>query len=131
MTDKDKTNEFSFILKPAKYGIGVFAAHDIKTGTYLKLFHEENEPSVGMERKKKDVPKYFRQYCLDRGEMLWAPKDFGRMEIGWHLNHSKTPNAINRNYKYYAQRDILEGEEITIDYNSLEEPENAKADYYR
>jgi len=98
---KNKTDEFSFVIKPSKHGVGVFAAHGIRSGTYLRLFHEENEESVGVERKKKYVPEYFRQYCLDRGD------------------------------KYYAMRDIAKDEEITIDYNSLEEPEDAKADYYR
>src|ERR1035437_4522775 len=129
--NKEITNEFSFVLKPAQYGIGVFATHNIKAATYLRLFHVENAPSVGVERNKNDVPEYFQQYCLNRGEVLWSPRDFGRIEIGWHLNHSKTPNAVNRNYQYYALRDISEGEEITIDYNSLEEPEVAKEDYYR
>ena len=60
-----------------------------------------------------------------------CPKDFGCMEIGWYLNHSKTPNAYHRNYEYYALRDIKTGEEITVDYNTLEEPEEAKENYYK
>jgi SET domain-containing protein len=129
---QNSTDEFSFLLKPSEHGIGVFAAHDIKKGTYLRFFGGETEETdVSVVRKKEDVPEPFRQYCMDRGDTLRCPKDFGRMEVGWHLNHSKTPNAYHRNYDYYALRDILTGEEITIDYNSLEEPEEAKEDYYR
>jgi SET domain-containing protein len=128
---QNKTNEFSFILKPAEYGVGVFAAHGIKEGTYLRLFREEDDSRTAIVRKKEDVPEYFRQFCVSRGETLRCPSDFGRMEIGWHLNHSKTPNAQHRNYNYYALRDIKEGEEITIDYNTLEEPEDAKQEYYK
>lgn len=125
------TTEFSFVLKPAEHGIGVFAAHDIKEGTYLRFFADETElTDKSVKRNKKDVPEFFRQYCVDRGDILICPKDFGHMEVGWHLNHSKTPNAYHKNYDYYALRDIKEGEEITIDYNSLEEPEEAKEDYY-
>ncbi len=127
-----KTTEFSFILKPAEHGIGVFAAHDIKVGTYLRFFGDETiATDVSVIRDKKDVPEFFRQYCVDRGEKLQCPKDFGAMEVGWYLNHSKTPNAYHGNYDYYALRDIKEGEEITIDYNSLEEPEESKESYYR
>lgn len=128
-----KTTEFSFFLKAAEHGVGVFAAHDIKAGTYLRLFgDEENETNdVSVIRKKEDVPEFFQQWTVDRGVILRCPKDFGCMEIGWHLNHSKTPNAYHKNYNYFAIRDIKEGEEITIDYNSLEEPEEAKEDYYK
>ena len=128
----NKTTEFSFVLKPAKHGIGVFAVHNIKAGTYLRVFGDETEKTgVAVLRNKKDVPKFFRQYCVARKNTLFCPKDFGCMEIGWHLNHSKNPNAHHRDYKYYTLYDIKAGEEITIDYNTLEEPEEAKEDYYK
>ncbi len=131
MNMHNETTEFSFVLKPTKYGIGVFAAHNIKEETYLRLFRDEDASMVSIVRKKEDVPEFFRQYCVDRNDgNLLCPKDFGRMEAGWYLNHSKTPNAYHRDYNYYALRDILEGEEITIDYNFLEEPDEAKEEYY-
>ena len=129
---QDKTTEFSFILKPAEHGIGVFAFHDIKAETYLRLFGGETETTDALVlRNKENIPEFFEQYCIDRSKTLICPRDFGCMEIGWHLNHSKTPNAYHRNYKFYALRDIKLGEEITIDYNTLEEPEEAKDDYYK
>ncbi|MFA6047287.1 MAG: SET domain-containing protein [Parcubacteria group bacterium] len=125
-----KTTEFSFVLKPTEHGVGVFAAHDIKKGTYLRLFREEDEGRIAVTRKKEDVPEFFRQFCADRGDMLSCPRNFGHMEIGWYINHSKTPNTYHKNYNYYALRDIPAGEEITVDYNTLEEPEEAKEEYY-
>ena len=128
----DSTNEFSFILKPAKHGVGVFAVHDIKEGMYLRLFRDEGLPyNIAIDRNIKDVPKLFHSHCVSRGEVLKCPSDFGRMEIGWYLNHSETPNAYHIDYIYRAKRDIKSGEEITIDYNSLEEPEEVKEDYYK
>ena len=130
--NKDKTDEFSFVLKPAQYGVGVFATHDIKAGIFLRLFREKDDPRASVVRNKKDVPNMFIQYCLDRGDTLICPKDFGCMEIGWYLNHSKTPNAYHDDdYNYYASSDIKTGEEITIDYNLLGEPEDTKEDYFR
>jgi SET domain-containing protein len=130
--NKTVTTEFSFILKPAEHGVGVFAVHDIKKDTYLRFFAEETEATnMTIVRKKEDVPELFQQYCIDRGETLVCPRDFGRMEIGWHLNHSENPNAYHKNYDFYALRDIKEGEEITINYNALEEPEEAKENYYK
>lgn len=129
---KDGTDEFSFVLKPAEHGIGVFAAHDIKEGAYLRFFGGKTVlTNVTVIRNKEDVPEFFQQYCIDRDDKLVCPKDFRHMEIGWHLNHSKKPNAHHKNYDYYASRDIKAGEEITIDYNSLEEPEEAKGEYYK
>ena len=129
---KNETTEFSFILKSTKHGIGVFAAHDIKKDIYLRLFGNELlSGDVPALRKKEDVPEIFRQYCIDRPKGIICPGDFGRMEIGWYLNHSKTPNAYHRNYKYYSLRHIKAGEEITIDYNTLKEPEENKEDYYK
>ncbi len=129
---QNQTTEFSFVLKPVKYGVGIYATHDIKEGSYLRLFGDENKDRrASVIRDKKDVPKDFVPYCIDRGEKIACPKDFGCMEIGWYLNHSKSPNAFHRNYSYYALRDIKTGEEIVIDYNSLEEPEESKEDYYK
>ncbi len=133
---KDKTDEFSFILKPSSHGVGVFATHNIKQGTYLRLFSKQDE-GVNPDRElpKEDVPASFRGYCVDRGDTVICPRDFGEMPIGWYLNHSRTPNARHSNlkedYLWYASRDILAGEEILVDYNSLEEPPGAKEGYYR
>lgn len=60
-----------------------------------------------------------------------CPSDFGRMEVGWFINHSKNPNAYLREKEFYASRDILAGEEITTDYNLLGEPEEEREDYYK
>ncbi len=123
------TNEFSFILKPAEHGVGVFATNAIPAETRLHLFRDEDTHVP--TRNKEDVPEIFRQYCLSHENVLFCPKDFGHMEIGWYLNHSKNPNAYHREYTYYALRDIKSGEEITIDYNSFGEPEEMKEDYYK
>jgi SET domain-containing protein len=130
---QDATNEFSFILKPAEHGIGVFAAHDIAKGVHLAMFGEEERLDArSLVRRTMGVPEPFRGYCMDWGTELVCPKDFSCMPIGWYLNHSKAPNAErDKGYRWYASRDIRSGEEITIDYNSLEEPEEVKEDYYR
>ncbi|HEX5430176.1 MAG TPA: SET domain-containing protein [Patescibacteria group bacterium] len=128
-----ETNEFSFLLKPAKYGIGVFAVHDIAKGTQLRMFeNEEGLSAESLARDKASVPDQFRGYCLDWGDKLICPPDFSQMSIGWYLNHSQNPNAVrNADYKWFALQDIKAGEEITIDYNTLEEPEEVKEDYYK
>jgi len=126
-----KTTEFSFTLKPTLHGVGVFAVNDIKSGTHLWLFRDETAATEARILKNDAVPPFFRQYCVSmENDMLFCPSDFGHMEIGWYLNHSKTPNASHKNYEYYAIKDIMADEEITIDYNTLQEPEECKDDYY-
>jgi SET domain-containing protein len=54
------------------------------------------------------------------------------MEVGWYLNHSFEPNAACKEPdEFYASRDITAGEEVLIDYNSLDEPEDKKDDFYK
>lgn len=131
-----ETNEFSFRLKPSEHGIGVFALHDIEKGTYLRLFGDKNKEGNFESRTRsipvKDIPAELEEYCVSRGETANCPQDFGQMAVGWYLNHSGTPNAYHDDqYRYFALRDIKKDEELTIDYNSLEEPESAKDDYYK
>jgi hypothetical protein len=126
------TNEFSFILQPSEHGVGVFTTQKIPAGTYLRLFGDERElGSRSLVRKTADVPKAFQSFCMHRGETMVCPQDFGSMSVGWYLNHSTQPNAVHRNFHWYAARDIKQGDEILIDYNTLEEPEDAKEKYYR
>ncbi|CAN5743322.1 hypothetical protein BH11PAT2_BH11PAT2_00860 [soil metagenome] len=131
----NETNEFSFMIKPAEHGVGVFATHAIAAGTRLRVFADTN-PVRWL--KKEDVPEIFRDWCASKGDKLICPPDFGYMPIGWYLNHSNTPNATHDPKEdagayglWYAACDIQEGEEITIDYNQLEEPEEEKKEYYR
>jgi hypothetical protein len=128
----DKTTEFSFILKCCSNGIGVFAVHDIEVNTFLRLFAEKGQSdNASISRRIENVPELFRSYCLNRGNTIMTPKDFGRIEIGWYLNHSNSPNAYHKNYEFYSLCAIKAGDEITINYNELEEPDNAKDDFYK
>lgn len=126
------TSEFSFILKPSDHGVGVFAVHRIAKGAHLRLFGDNETVDLGsILRSKKDVPEEFHEYCIDRGDDLICPEDFGQMHVGWYLNHDKNPNAFrDEDFKWYAAREIEAGEEILIDYNSLEEPVESRESYY-
>jgi len=130
----DTTNEFSFILKPSKYGIGVFATHNIKKGTHLRLLGDKKDYVRILNRNDlKNKDKTFSSYCVADGDKLICPEDFGKMEIGWFINHSKkNPNSYfsQDDYQYYALRDIKKSEEILIDYNKFDEPEKYKEEYY-
>lgn len=136
-------SELSFILKPSPIsGVGVFATHDIAKGTLLV-----NQGHNTRILKIKDVPAEFLSYCAYiNNEECVGPERFDRMEIGWFINHSDTPNiasnkSVLRNFdirsgkvpafSFYALKDIKAGDEILIDYNELNEPENLKEDFYK
>lgn len=122
-----ETSEFSFVLAPSKiHGIGVFATHNIKKGTKLRLFSEEDPRYISIDSPLLNSPlkkKFCETYCVKDADGYYCPLDFGKKEIGWHLNHSKVANAYHIEYIYYALKDIDEGEEITIDYGTLNETE--------
>lgn len=111
---KRATGEFSFYLAPSKiHGVGVFAAHSFEIGDELKLFYETSIP-----RRKATIPRRFQNYCVYFFRANWSPRCFGRMSVGWYLNHSKRPNVrydANRD-KFYAAQFIPIEEELTVDY---------------
>lgn len=118
-----ETNEYSFMVAPSPLsGVGVFAVHDISKNTQLPLFIDESRfiPHSKAVKEPEHVQNFYKWFCIVGKDGYDCPVDFGKMEIGWYLNHSKTPNAYHKNYFYYALRDIKKGEEILIDYESLD-----------
>lgn len=135
------SSEFSFILKPSLIaGIGVFALHDIPKGAVV--LHTKFKIRL---LKTKDIPAELLSYCVYlNDEECLGPEQFDHMEIGWYINHSDTPNIIRKTVEYTdeevnsfkarpftAIQDIKAGDEITIDYNYLAEPEHLKEQYYK
>ena len=120
--------EFSTILAPSPIGgIGVFATHDLAKDT--QIFSGTHVPR---KMRIKDVPEAFIKYCVFiNDEECIGPEQFDRMEIGWFLNHSYTPNIkITTEKKMIAMFDIKSGDELFLDYNELNEPEHLKEPYY-
>lgn len=128
-----QTSDKSFILKPSLIvggGVGVFALHDIEPNTWLAL--KPKGESISVRLKESEIPKELLNYCIANNDGLWnCPPEFNHMHMVWFLNHSGKPNAEKRADGYYALGTITAGEEITINYNDLGEPEDKKEAYYR
>ena len=126
----DMTDEFSFLLAASSIegaGIGVHAAHPIDAGVHLALLPEG---FVSRRLAEDAIPEQFRIYCVAESGDVWrCPPAFNAMEIGWYLNHSATPNAERYAHGYRSTRPIAEGEEITMDYNTLDEPEDKRESF--
>ena len=122
-----ETNEFSFILKPSPIaGVGVFTTHKIKKGTRLRVFSGEltrkiRKSEIKEESKKNPIlAKFVEFFAVASDGWVYMPSNFSAMPVGWYMNHSDAPNAHHdEGYKYFASRDIEEGEEITINYYEL------------
>lgn len=107
-----------YVKSSDKYGRGVYAARDIKKGELI-----EQAPvivSSHSERKYLDktiVADYFFNWGKHYKQSAIA------LGYGSIYNHSYTPAAIfennlaNESIDFYAIRDIMAGEEITINYN--------------
>jgi hypothetical protein len=127
----DETTELSFGLGPSPYGIGVFALHAIAAGTPLKLCGDD-EAEISHTVPVAEVPEALLKYCIPvSATEVIRPNDFGCMQMIWYVNHSFAPNAGHEGFRYRALRDIAEGEEITIDYNTLGIPAELCEDYFR
>ncbi len=117
------TDEFSFVLKPSgARGIGVFATHGIAQGSPLRLFPDGATRVFSHDELQHDprLKRFCQFYGVDIGPGCSVAPDFGRMSVGWFLNHSDSPNARrDEKWDYFASRDIAAGEEVTIDYRDL------------
>lgn len=117
-TEPRETDERSFVLRPSGIaGVGVFITHPVRKGTYLALFLDDTIRRVTYAEMEKDpqLKAFCLVYGVEREDYCCVPHSFSKMEVGWFLNHSATPNA-ERNDGWRAARDIAAGEEITIDY---------------
>lgn len=129
----DNTTELSFLLKPSPVaGIGVFATHRIGAGTPLLLFADDQYRVIRKETVVEGslLHTFCRTFAVNVKDEYHCPMSFNQMDVGWHLNHSDTPNAVpdeSRN-NYIALQDIAEGEEITINYGALSPEEAAELD---
>jgi SET domain-containing protein len=107
------------------HGIGVFAILPIPKGT--ALFTSEGSglvsgiPDAEVQSLPAPLKKLYTDFAIqmEKGGEWVGPLCFDDMSTGWYVNHSKTPNInISKEYYYTALRDILVGEELTVDYDT-------------
>jgi SET domain-containing protein len=121
------------MLKPSQIndaGVGVFVLHDVAKGTFLDIWTPD-EPTRLFDTE--EVPPELIRYCVAKQDGKWeCPFKFNQLAFAWFLNHSINPNATFIDDKgTFAITDIRAGEEITIDYDVLNEPNNLRENFYQ
>jgi hypothetical protein len=131
---KDLMNTWCRLAPSGVQGVGVFAIRDIPEGTHP--FSPGLEDWIGMNSDElKDIPPevydLIKTYCIFQDNLYYLPKyGFKLWDMVVFLNHSKNPNivSINDGEDFITTRPIAKGEEVLIDYNTIDED---VADYYK
>lgn len=115
-------------LQPSKlHGVGVFAIRKIPEGTYMfpwedKIMDESGDrwiPKKIVDKLPPLIQKLYFDFAPLIGKRYLCPQNFGLMTAAWYLNNSKTPNVgCDKDYHFYALKDIDVGEELVTDYDS-------------
>lgn len=113
-----------FILKPSSIaGVGVFSLQDIKAGESVDDLFDQGEDVRLMNPET--VPLALRDHGVKQPDGTYSyAENLNRMSVGWYMNHSEDANVRSVNdgdTLFVAVKDIRAGEEITIDYRTLEE----------
>jgi hypothetical protein len=119
------------VLRPSPIqGIGVFTTQPFRAGEFLPLWGHDDWRFVSFAEVAADplLQEACETFCVRQADGWCCPLDFHRMSVGWYMNHSDTPNvhySRDRNFEYFALRDIAAGEEILCDYAALTSYEQA------
>lgn len=108
------------------HGIGVFALTGIPAGTGSLFAPPQEWPALPLERLA-ELPAHARKlidtYCLQDEDFAYLPPHgFRVLDMVMYLNHSDTPNLkqVNAGDDFITLREVAEGEELTLDYGTLE-----------
>ena len=108
------------------HGVGVFALVDIPRGV-RDLFSPPREwvpvPVAAVEALAPHLRDLVQRYCLNDGENYFLPPHGFRVyDLVVFLNHSPNPNlrSVDGGDYFETTRPIAAGEELTVDYNTLE-----------
>ena len=103
------------------HGVGVIAIAPIAKDT--DLFPTDQSDLTWVD--KADLPdapalrKFYDDFSIRKGNAYGCPRNFNELTPAWYLNHSDLPNVrCDANYRFFALRDIEEGEELTVDYTT-------------
>lgn len=120
-------------LMPSKiHGVGVFAIRDIPKGT--RIFDDDRSEMVWLksseiEGKSGEIRRLYNDFCVIKNGNYGCPKGFNNLTLSWYINEpaaGQGPNVVCCDkYDFVAARDILAGEELTVDYSTYSEKQGS------
>jgi SET domain-containing protein len=105
-------------------GIGCFSDIVIRRGEFVRVWSPEDSRWVPLRQAHASPHSHLiKRFGIRTRGGYWAPVDFLRISVGWYMNHCETPNlqSDDGDVTYFAVRDILPGEEVTMDYRRMDE----------
>lgn len=111
------------------HGVGLIAVRDIPKGInpFKNLF--EPETCNLTEEDLKDVPKQvvkmvYDYFGVEDGKVLVPETGMNPLDLLHFINHSEDANvkALNEGWIFETTRDIREGEELTSNYSTYDDP---------
>ena len=121
-----ETTIVKVILAPSRIqGVGLFAIKNLAKGEEVPIWDQNDMRFFEVPpADDKLFHEVFHHYCIRTKGGYYGPKDFLKMSIGWYINHSDAPNLEERlegaTWRYYTTRAIAKGEEVTMDYRTLD-----------
>jgi hypothetical protein len=104
------------------HGLGVFAILPIKKrqpifyGDDAEMAWVDEHELVGIPDNMKEL---YEDFCVKKGNLYGCPANFNQLTISWYLNNFDNPNIYcDKNFNFFALRDIDVGEELTADYST-------------
>jgi hypothetical protein len=82
----------------------------------------------------REIKRLYEDFCIIKSgdEAYGCPRSFNQLTPAWYLNEPKRgelPNVrADKNYDFYALKDILPGDELTVEYPTFsDEPQRSKS----
>src|SRR5262245_6241987 len=112
-------------LTKSRLGVGVRAVRTIRKGSRIDAWEPGDMIYVPLEAVTDiEYLKWLNVFGIVVWQGFYAPKNPIRMSLGWYINHSDRPNvtiAVSpTRWTIRARRDIKPGEELTVDYGTLD-----------
>jgi hypothetical protein len=112
-------------------GVGVFAIRPIPKGT--NIFANDKVELVWVEKAALEAAgltaaerDLYEAFGINRGDKVGVPVNFHNLTPGWYLNEPAPDGRANvrvdAQMNFFADRDIAEGEELTVVYEQFSEP---------
>jgi uncharacterized protein len=122
------SNVFARLRQSGIHGVGVFAVLDIPKDTCIFEGDKSKmvwftEEDICLASLPEAVQGFYKDFCVilsdGNSKRYGCPDSFNNMPISWYLNDSQDPNvSCDKNYDFYATRNIRAGEELTVDYST-------------